>query len=58
MTAAEDLVARARAALSGNDPAEAIAAVLRETIASAPPTATLYAPMYFWIRYVQTSSAA
>jgi predicted metal-dependent enzyme (double-stranded beta helix superfamily) len=34
---AETLVARARAALSTDDPAQAVAALLRETIAAAPP---------------------
>jgi predicted metal-dependent enzyme (double-stranded beta helix superfamily) len=35
--AAEILVARARAALGADDPASAIAALLRETVAAAPP---------------------
>lgn len=34
---AETLVARARAALGADDPAQAVAALLRETIAAAPP---------------------
>lgn len=34
---AETLLARARAALSADDPAQAIAALLRETISAAPP---------------------